>query len=476
MEDLQDNNNRIPDKKKILVIDDESIVGISCERVLTKENYDVTFQQNAKRGLMEALSGNYDVILLDLVLPDIEGMDILKTIKSKGVSSEVIIITGYATVKTAVGALKLGAADYLSKPFTPEELKIVIKKVIDHSALLKENVALKKELDFHKGFKGIIGESSKMQQIFSVIKRVAPTDSNILITGESGTGKEVIAQLIHNMSLRKDKPFIACDCSSLTPTLLESELFGHVKGSFSGAISTKQGLFEVASKGTLFLDEVSNISLEIQSKLLRVLETFKLRRVGDTIERHIDIRLISASNRDLIHMVKEKSFREDLYYRLQVIPIHLPTLHERKEDITNLATSFLHRIHSRSKINAKNFSPEAIEILEKYHWPGNIRELKNTIERVAILCDSEIIETRHMPKELSDFPRDRLQYEFPENWKEFKKYKQQALNEVLFQIEKQFLLDALKNANGNISKAAKKVGIQRSYFHSLLKKYNLSSI
>jgi len=473
MEDQMDNNNKVSDKRKILVIDDESIVGISCERVLKQENYDVTFHQNAKRGLVEALSGNYDVILLDLVLPDIEGMEILKTIKSKGVSSEVIIITGYATVQTAVGALKLGAADYISKPFTPEELKIVIKKVVDHSDLIKENIALKKELDIHKGIDGIVGECSKMQQVFSIVNRVAPTDSNILITGESGTGKEVIANLIHTRSLRKDHPFIACDCSSLTPTLLESELFGHVKGSFSGAISTKQGLFEVANKGTLFLDEISNISLEIQSKLLRVLETFKLRRVGDTVERNIDIRLISASNRDLTRMVEEKNFREDLFYRLQVIPIHLPPLRERKEDIITLANSFLQRIRSRSQIKAENFAPEAIEILEKYHWPGNIRELKNTVERVAILCDGVIIEPKHLPKEFSDLPKDHLKYDFPENWEDFKEYKQHAINEAVDEIEKQFLLDALKNAGGNVSKAAKKAGIQRSYFHSLIKKHNL---
>jgi transcriptional regulator with GAF, ATPase, and Fis domain len=246
-----------------------------------------------------------------------------------------------------------------------------------------------------------------------------------------------------------------------------------VKGSFSGAISTKQGLFEVANKGTLFLDEVSNISLEIQSKLLRVLETFTLRRVGDTVERDIDIRLISASNRDLTHMVEEKNFREDLYYRLQVIPIHLPPLRERKEDIITLANAFLQRIRSRSQIMAQHFSPEAIEILEKYHWPGNIRELKNTIERVAILCDGEVIEPSHLPKEFSDLPKQQLKYEFPENWEDFKEYKQHAINEAVDEIEKQFLLDALKNAGGNISKAAKKVGIQRSYFHSLMKKHNL---
>jgi DNA-binding NtrC family response regulator len=468
-------NNQLQVKKRILIIDDESTIGISCKRILEQEDFEVVFQQNARNGLKEALSGEYDLILLDLLLPEIDGMEILKTIKSKGITSEVIIITGYATVQTAVEAIKLGAADYISKPFTPAELLINIEKVIKHSDLLKENIALKQELYIHQGFRGIIGESPEMNKIFSVIKLAAPTDSNILITGESGTGKELIAQAIHRMSLRKDKPFIACDCSALTPTLLESELFGHVKGSFSGAISTKQGLFEVADNGTLFLDEISNISLEIQSKLLRVLESRKLRRVGDTAERNINIRLITSSNRDLSKMVANGDFREDLFYRLQVIPVHLPPLRERNEDIINLATTFLDTIRKTSNIRAQYFSPEAIEILEKYQWPGNIRELKNIIERIAILCDSEIIEPRHLPRELSSLPKGLSFEELPGNWQEFKKYKQNAQKEVLAQIERQFLIEALKQAEGNVSKAAKNVGMHRTNFHSLLRKYNLSS-
>ncbi len=474
MDDIK-SNNHLKVRKKVLIIDDESTIGISCKRVLEQEDFEVVFQQSARNGLKEALSGEYDLILLDLLLPEIEGMEILKTIKSKGITSEVVIITGYATVQTAVEAIKLGAADYIGKPFTSDELLINIKKVIKHSDLLKENIALKRELHIHQGFKGIIGESPEMKKVFSIIKLAAPTDSNILITGESGTGKEVIAQAIHRISLRKDKPFIACDCSALTPTLLESELFGHVKGSFSGAISTKQGLFEVANNGTLFLDEVSNINLEIQSKLLRVLETRKLRRVGDTAERTIDIRLITSSNRDLSKMVKNGDFREDLFYRLQVIPIHLPPLRERHEDIITLTTTFLDSIRRTNDIRAKYFSPEAIEILEEYQWPGNIRELKNIIERVTILCDSEIIEPRHLPKELSIITKAFSLEEYPNNWGEFKKYKLNAQKELLAQIEKQFLADALKHAEGNVSKAAKNVGMQRTNFHSLLRKYNLSS-
>ena len=462
-------------KKRILIIDDEPTIGNGCRRVLEKENFDVLYQQDAKYGLKEALTGEYDLVLLDLLLPEIEGMEILRAMKKKGIPAEVIIITGYGTVQTAVEAIKLGAADYLNKPFSPDELIIHVNKVFQQVDLKSENIALRKELNIKEGFNGIIGESASMKQVFKLIRRVAPTDSNILITGESGTGKEVIAQAIHRTSLRKDQPFIACDCGALTPTLLESELFGHVKGSYSGAISTKQGLFEIANKGTLFLDEVSNISLEIQSKLLRVLETRKLRRVGDTDERNINIRLIAATNQDLTKMVDEGHFRNDLYYRLEVIPIHLPPLSARREDIVLLANSFLDNVKRTGEIRARYFSPEAMEALEQYPWPGNIRELKNLVERVAILCDAEMIEARHLPKEVLtkyDVPKA---VDFPDTWEDFKKYKQQVKEETVSKIEREFLINALSNALGNVSKAAKMIGMQRTNFHSLLKKHNINA-
>ncbi len=461
--------------KRILIIDDEPAIGTSCKRVLEKENFEVTFHQNARTGLKEALSGEYDLILLDLLLPEIEGMDILRTVKSKGIQSEVIIITGYATVQTAVEAMKLGATDYISKPFSPDELIININRVFQHLDLRKENIALKKELNLKEGFMGIVGESKAMQKVFTLIKRVAPTDCNVLITGESGTGKEIVAHAIHRTSLRKDQPFIACDCGALTPTLLESELFGHVKGSYSGAVSTKQGLFEIASNGTLFLDEVSNIGLEIQSKLLRVLETRKLRRVGDTVERDINIRLVAASNRDLAKLVEAGEFRNDLYYRLEVVPIKLPPLRERSDDILRLANIFLDIVKRNGEIRAGFFSPEAISILERYSWPGNVRELKNLVERVAILCDAEVIEVKHLPEEIRKSGIQREENDAPATWEEFKTYKQQLKNEVITQIERDFLVTALKDAGGNVSRAARNIGMQRTNFHSLLKKYRINA-
>ncbi len=462
-------------KKKILIIDDEPTIGEGCKRVLEKEHFEAHYQQSGKNGLKQAMTGEYALILLDLLLPEIEGMEILRTIKSKGIPSEVIIITGYGTVQTAVEAIKLGATDYISKPFSPDELMIHVKRVFQHLDLKNENIALRKKLDLQEGFNGIIGESPAMQQVFRLIKRVAPTDSNILITGESGTGKEVIAQAIHRTSLRKDQPFIACDCGALTPTLLESELFGHVKGSYSGAISTKQGLFEIANNGTLFLDEVSNISLEIQSKLLRVLETRKIRKVGDTVERNINIRLIAASNQDLTKMVEDGDFRSDLYYRLEVIPIHLPPLCERREDIVRLANVFLDNVKRSGEIQARNFSQEAIEALEKYTWPGNVRELKNMVERVAILSDAETIEVKHLPKEVKIMHNQPATVNFPGTWEEFKIYKQQAKDDLISSMEREFLINVLADSRGNVSKAAMKIGMQRTNFHSLLKKYKINS-
>ncbi len=462
-------------KKRILIIDDEPSIGTGCKRVLEKENYGAHYLQNGKDGLREALSGAYDLILLDLVLPEIEGMEILKALKSKEISPEVIIITGYATVQTAVKAIQLGAADYISKPFSPDELIIHVNNVLRQAELRDENLALRRELNLQEGFEGIIGESDVMKRVFSIIQRAAPTDSNILITGESGTGKELVAQAIHRKSLRKNKSFIACDCTALTPTLLESELFGHVKGSYSGAISTKQGLFEMASEGTLFLDEISNISLEIQSKLLRVLETRMIRKVGDTEERQINIRLITATNQDLSKMVAEGSFRNDLYYRLEVIPIELPPLCERKEDIARLANSFLELIRKTSRIEAKSFSMEAMEVLEGYSWPGNIRELKNLVERVAIFCDSKVIDMKHLPREIMNARSEMVTGDIPSTWEEFKHYKQQKKNEMISRIEKEFLVTALKGAGGNVSKAAIIAGMQRTNFHSLLKKHRIHS-
>jgi DNA-binding NtrC family response regulator len=461
--------------RRILVVDDEAVVCLSCSRILSARGYEVESRQKPQDGLEAALSGEYDVILLDIVMPEMSGLEVLEQLKAAGVPSEVIIITGYSTVQSAVEAMKLGAADYVSKPFTPDELIVVLQKVLERSALIRENIELRQKLESKQGFEGIIGESPAMERVFKLIQRVAPTDGTVLITGESGTGKEMIAKAIHKLSTRRDKPFLAFDCSSLAPSLIESELFGHVKGSFSGAISTKQGLFEVADKGTLFLDEVANISLETQGKLLRVLETQRVKKVGDTVERQVDIRIIAATNRDLQRMVKEGRFREDLYYRLNVVPIHAPPLRERAGDIPLLAMTLLEKYREKYEFKARTFSPQAMELMEDYAWLGNVRELKNVVERIAIMCDRKEIEPRHLPPELLQARRVPRSAELPKTWEEFKELKRRAYVSTIDDLESRFVIQALARAQGNVSKAAKEVGMQRTNFHALMRKHGLVS-
>ena len=460
-------------QQRILVIDDDAVIGVSIRRILGPEGHEVEVYQDPQAGLRAALSGGFDVIFLDLMMPGVFGLDLLAQIKASGVPSEVIIVTGHSAVETAVDAMKQGATDYVAKPFSPDQLKMAFNKVWEHSTLIRENAALRQELELNQGFEGIIGESRPMERVFGMIKRVAPTDGTVLVTGESGTGKEMVVRALHRLSRRKDAPLLACDCSALAPTLLESELFGHIKGSFTGAIATKQGLFEAAQKGTLFLDEVANLTAETQGKLLRVLETKHVKKVGDTSEREVDIRLVAATNRDLHDMVQEGSFREDLYYRLNVVPILLPPLRERKGDIPLLAITFLGRFCKKLNVPAKGFTAEAMAQMESYAWPGNVRELRNIVERMAILCDSPGIELRHLPAEIRHAAATGTVTQLPHTWDEFKKLKQQVREASVEDLERRFLTEALRRCDGNVSRAAEEIGIQRPNLHALMRKYGL---
>ena len=352
---------------------------------------------------------------------------------------------------------------------------MVVVDASEHSALVRENVALRQELESRQGFEGIVGESRPMEQVFALARRVAPTDGTVLLTGESGTGKEMFVRAIHRLSRRKNFPLLACDCSALAPTLLESELFGHVKGSFSGAIATKQGLFEAAHRGTLFLDEIGNLSMETQGKLLRALETKRVKKVGDTAEREVDIRLISATNRDLTEMVQAGEFREDLFYRLNVVPIYLPPLRHRHGDIPRLAISFLERFCKKNAVEAKGFSPEAICLMESYAWPGNVRELRNIVERLAILCDQDRIEPQHLPEEICKALPRLIVSQPPQNWKEFKRLKQQVRDAAVDQLERKFISEVLQRCQGNVSRAAEEIDIQRTNLHALMRKHGMKS-
>ncbi|MDZ7618881.1 MAG: sigma-54 dependent transcriptional regulator, partial [Patescibacteria group bacterium] len=417
--------------QRVLIIDDEPVIGMSCRRTLAPEGHEVAVYEDPHRGLAAALSGEFDVLFLDLMMPGMDGMEVLRRIKQGGIATEVVIITGHSTVESAVEAMQLGAADYLSKPFSPAELKLVLGKVTERSALLRENAQLRRELELEQGFEGILGSSRTMEHVFALIRRVAPTDGTVLITGESGTGKEMVVRAIHRLSRRREKPLMACDCSALAATLLESELFGHVKGSFSGAIATKQGLFEAAHGGTLFLDEVANLTMETQGKLLRVLETRQVRKVGDTADRAIDIRLITATNRDLTELVADGGFREDLYYRLNVVPIYLPPLRDREGDIPKLAMAFLGSFCRKFQRDIKGFTPDAMRLMESYRWPGNVRELRNIVERIAILSEGDRIEPGNLPAELRRATARASVSDLPGTWDEFREYRNQVRDSMV---------------------------------------------
>ena len=459
--------------QNILIIDDEQAICLGCQRVLEAKGHRVEVCNDPRAGLQAALTGNFDILLVDLRMPELDGLEILTQIKGAEIDSEVVIITGNSSIESAVEAMRLGASDYLSKPFSPEELTMVIRKMASRSAILRENAALRSELGVAQGFEGIIGESRQMERIFTLVSRVAPTDGTCLITGESGTGKEMIVSALHRLSKRGARSLLACDCSTLAPTLLESELFGHVKGSFSGAISTKPGLFEAAHKGTLFLDEVANISMETQGKLLRVLESRRVKKVGDTSESEVDIRLIAATNRGLAEMVSDGDFREDLFYRLNVVPINLPPLRRRQGDIPILVAHFLNQFVERSMTQVRSFTPEAMQHMESHHWPGNVRELRNIVERIAVLCDSDRVELRHLPREIRQTESLATVTTLPEAWEDFKQLKQEVREAAVRDLEIRYLNEALSRAHGNVTKAAEDVGMRRTNFHSLMKKYDL---
>ncbi len=458
---------------KILVIDDEPVVCKGCRLVLSDENHIVEICMTGREGMDLIREGDYDLILLDMKLPDIEGTEILRTVHKTKQGLLVIVMTGYSTVQNAVEAMKLGAFDYLSKPFTDEELMLVVQRAIEKKRLVEENLYLRKELFNRFRFENIIGESPKILPIFEQIEKVAPTDSTVLLYGESGTGKELFAGAIHSRSQRVHRQFIAVDCSTLSPSLLESELFGHVRGAFTGAVRDKEGIFDMAHGGTLFMDDVTNLSLEIQGKLLRVLETGEYKPVGASHFQKTDVRIIAATNRDLKAMVEEGQFREDLFYRLNVFPIYIPPLRERKEDIPKLAYHFLRHFCRKTGKRIEGFSDEALESLINYDWPGNVRQLKNVVERLVIMADDTKLDLLHLLDQLQT-KQSWKDHPIPGTLKELNAAKKHLLEQTFGQIQKAFLINALRASNGNITRAAERVGMQRPNFCALLKKHRIS--
>ena len=376
------------EKKSLLIVDDEPNIRRVLEAVFTKDGYRVRTAENGRKALdIVATEPGLNVVICDLIMPDMNGVEVLEAAKEINPRLSLVMITAHGTIKTAVDAMKLGAFDYITKPFDMDEIKLVVKNALERSRLLEENVELRQELKSRYKFDNIVGSSGKMQEVYRIIERVAASNATVLIRGESGTGKELIARAIHYNSPRAQKPFIAVSCAALPETLLESELFGHEKGSFTGATGQKIGRFELATQGTLFLDEIPEVSPGVQVKLLRALQEREFERVGGTKTVKVDVRLIAATNRDLEQLVADGVFRADLYYRLQVIQVFLPSLRERMEDIAPLVEHFIQKFNKENGKAVKFLSPEAMDLVMKYEWPGNIRELENAIERCVVLAD-----------------------------------------------------------------------------------------
>jgi DNA-binding NtrC family response regulator len=456
---------------RILIVDDEDIVIRSCLRILGGD-YQVEAVQDGREALRKVEENPYDVMILDIMMPNMDGLEVLRRVKETHPNVDIIMITGLSQIDTAVQAMKLGAFDYISKPFEPDELKLVVQRALERRLLLRENLDLKSEVSSKYRFENIVGLSAQMQAVYRLVAQCAPTSSTVLVTGESGTGKELIARAIHYNSLRKDKPFVPVDCNALSENLLESELFGHVKGAFTSAVVNKKGMFEVAGSGTLFLDEIGNISMSIQAKLLRVLQEREYRAVGDTRTLIANFRLVTATNKDLKAMVAAGTFRDDLYYRINIFPIHAPALRERKDDIPALAYHFLKLFSTELGKKVTDISEGAMSALVNYGWPGNVRELENVIHRAAILTSDNIIRQAHLVNIL-DSSQTQTDLAVPRTGDELKRVKKAAREKSVEEIEKQFVLEALKRNEWNVTKSAEETGMQRPNFQALMKKYTI---
>ena len=429
--------------------------------VLLKEGYETISVDGGDKAL-ELMSGSsFDLVISDIRMPGMGGMELLSQVKKSSPSTDVILITAYGSIENAVDAMKIGAADYLTKPFKIDELKLVVGRVYKQRKLSAENVYLKEELSARHKVEDFIAKNAQMVEVLGGLEDVAKAKATVLIQGESGTGKELIARGIHNLSERKEKVFVAVNCAALTETLLESELFGHEKSSFTGAISQRKGRFEIADGGSLFLDEIGEMSTTMQAKLLRVLQELDFERVGGTKTIHVDVRIITATNRDLQEAVREGSFREDLFYRLNVVPIHVPPLRERQEDIIPLSQFFLDKFNKSIGKGLSGFSPDAKGLLISYDWPGNVRELENAIERAVIVAKGEVLEADDLPLSLHPGAGEPKEIDFPVS--------------SIKEMERRLILRALKLMDGNRTRTAEILGISLRTLQYKLKDYKIDS-
>ena len=450
--------------RRVLVVDDEPSMRELLAIMLRKEGFEVVTAESRAAAAAVLAQGPVDLVITDVKLPDGDGIEILRHVKAASPETVVIVMTAYGTTETAVAALKLGAHDYILKPFDVDELRIVVRNSLERQDLREENLRLKREFGRPHCLDQLVGVSPAMAALFEMIRSIAPTTSTVLITGESGTGKELVARAIHSLSPRSDSPFVSVNCGALPDTLLESELFGHMKGAFTDAHQNKKGLFEAAHRGTLFLDEVGETSAPMQVKLLRALQEKKIRRVGGTEEVEVDVRVISATNVPLESLVKERRFREDLFYRLQVIPIRTPPLRERREDIARLAEHFLRRFAREMGKNVAKVSEEAMAGLRRYSWPGNVRELENAIERAVALETTQAV----LPERLPDSVRSRGLPSLPPTVGIGEGF---SLDEHLRSIESHLLMEALQQAQGDRGSAARLLGVSARSLRYLIQKH-----
>ena len=447
--------------KRVLVIDDEENLRHYLQTVLGEEGYHVETASDGKGAIEKMQGGTWDIILCDIRMPVMDGMTFLKEVTKKGLEGTIIMMSAYGTVDTAVEAMKIGAYDYISKPFNADEIILTLKKAEERERLREENIRLREEVQRDYDLTNIVVQSEAMHKLFGFIKKVAQYKSSVLITGESGTGKELVARAIHHNSDRKNKPLISINCGAIPENLLESELFGHVKGAFTDAIKSKRGLFEMAHEGTMFLDEVGELPQNLQVKLLRVLQDGEIRRVGDTQASHVDVSIIAATAKDLTEEVKSNRFREDLYYRLNVLPIHIPPLRERKEDIAPLADHFIDIYNKKLGLQIKGVSQDALERFLQYQWPGNVRELENIIERAMILAEKDIIDVDVLPmhmKGAEGAPPIPSGLSIKKNARE---------------METNLIKDALKKTGGNRLRAARMLEISHKALLYKIKDYGL---
>ncbi len=451
----------------ILVVDDSPDTLELIVEGLQEEGYRVDVASSGPEAIKKAKDRSYEIVLTDLVMPEMDGLEVLAHFSEAYPETVVIVLTGYATIETAVEAMKRGAFDYLTKPAKLDEIRVVLERAREFITLRSENLMLKSQLQERYGFDKIIGRSQAMHEIYRIIQRVAKTDTTVLITGESGTGKELIARAIHYNSERKDKPLVPINCGAIPEELLESELFGHEKGAFTGAVRDRKGRFEMAHQGTVFLDEIGDMSPKLQVKLLRFLQERKFERVGGSRTIEVDVRIIAATNKDLEKEVREGNFREDLYFRLNVIPIHVPPLRERDGDIPLLIHHFLHEHCQKKGLPPKKISKAAVRCMERYDWPGNVRELENMIERLVILCESDTIDTSDLPA--------RIQKAAPRPSVTDVQIGDEGidLKQILEDLENRLIIEALKKAGGVKNQAAKLLGLNRTTLIEKLKKKKL---